>query len=276
MGQSNGTSTPSRAARGLTPTLRLLLFRARRTWGFRGATVLGGLGVVLGLVFLAIVRGARSASTEGALSALPSMFAHAVCWGIATLAVFGTEQRAYTRDHEDGIRSLLGARGYGRHYGFARVVTAVTSTAFISIGCTSVLAVATALAATGTGEAGRTWLAAFSAIVYSACFSVLLGTLGLAVLGGRGRGGGYLGLLTILVLPELLEPLSRRALRLPFGETVPVSLPSILNAVAKPASVANFVCGFSVACVVAGLGYAYAERERARIDREVRDAARPR
>ena len=275
MGQSNGDNTNARAAAGTrsagtAKVIRLLLVRTQRSWGFRIGGALGALAILGGLVLLTVVRGAHvtPGSGLGALPALPNLFAHGICWGVATLAVFGTEQRAFMRDHEDGIRGLLGSRGQDALYGRARLASAITSAAIISVGCTALLGIATALAATGTGEAIRTWQSAGSGILYSALFSIIMGTLALAVLGGRGRGGGYLGLVTVLVLPELLEPLTTRALPTELGHAIPISIPSILSAIARPTSAANFLAGICAAAIVVGLASAYGKRERLRVDAE--------
>lgn len=273
MGQSNGEFSSSS---GTAAVVRLLLLRARRSWGFRIAAILGALAVFLGLVLLTIVRGAHvsASSALGALPALPHLFAHAICWGVAPLGLFGTEQRAFVRDHEDGIRGLLGGRGKDALYGRARLVSSITTAATISVSFTALLAVATALAATGTGEAWRTWKSAGGGVLYSAVFAIVMGTLALAVLGGRGRGGGYLGLMTVLVLPELLEPLTTRALPAHLGQAIPVSIPSILSAISKPTSGTNFIAGLCAATIIVGLGYAYGKRERLRVDDEIAREAR--
>lgn len=253
-------------AEGAAPVYRLLATRTRESWAFRAAVVLGLLCALGALLFLSIVRGTHAGQESGALHALPHLFAQLICWGVSTLAVFATAQRAFLRDHEDGIRGLLRARGKDGHYELARVVVAVSHTAMISVVLTGILAIACALAATGTSEVAATWKSALGAIVYAALFAVVMGTLAVSVLGGRGRGGGYVALLLCLVLPELLEPLTTRALPAQMVHVLPLSIPSILRAVSAPTSAAQFIGGVCGAVVVLSLSFAHAKRERARVD----------
>ena len=76
------------------------------------------------------------------------------------------------------------------------------------------------------------------------------------------------GLVTVLVLPELLEPLTTRALPTELGHAIPISIPSILSAIARPTSAANFLAGICAAAIVVGLASAYGKRERLRVDAE--------
>jgi hypothetical protein len=84
---------------------------------------------------------------------------------------------------------------------------------------------ATAAAGPAKGAVAR---ASVAALVYAIAFSVTLGPLAMAALGGRTRGGGYLTLLAVLVVPELLSPWTRSLLPHAWGELT--SIPAALDA----------------------------------------------
>jgi hypothetical protein len=92
-----------------------------------------------------------------------------------------------------------------------------------------------------TGPVSAVARSSAAAVVFALFFAATIGPLAVATLGGRSRGGGYLGLLTVLVLPELLTPWTKDLL--PAGWRELTSIPAALEAVrsgvqaAGPASV---------------------------------------
>jgi hypothetical protein len=85
---------------------------------------------------------------------------------------------------------------------------------------------ATAFAGPEARAVARTSVAA---LAFALAFAVTLGPLSLAALGGASRGGGYLTLLAVLALPELLAPWTRNLLPDGWGELT--SIPAALEAV---------------------------------------------
>ncbi len=71
--------------------------------------------------------------------------------------------------------------------------------------------------------------ASAAALVYALAFSITMGPVAMAALGGRTRAGGYFALIAVLVLPELLAPWTRRLL--PDGWRELTSIPAALEAV---------------------------------------------
>lgn len=84
---------------------------------------------------------------------------------------------------------------------------------------------ATAVAGHAAEAIARASVAAF---VYALAFAVTLGPLVMAALGGRLRAGGYLALLAILAVPELLAPWTGALL--PRGWRELTSIPAALEA----------------------------------------------
>jgi hypothetical protein len=67
-----------------------------------------------------------------------------------------------------------------------------------------------------------------AALVYALAFAFTLGPVAIAALGARTRAGGYLTLLAVLVLPEILESYTARIL--PPGWHELTSIPAALGA----------------------------------------------
>jgi hypothetical protein len=161
---------------------------------------------------------------------------------------FGAAMRAVRRDREEGIVALARARGVSLGaYVRGRVGGLVVVLALVVGGATAVAGVV------GTSIARPWWPAArasIAALAYALAFAATLGPVALATLGGRSRSGGYLTLLAVLVLPEVLAPWTSALL--PEGWHELTSLPAALRAVrlgvANPAAM-----GAALARAIAGL-----------------------
>jgi hypothetical protein len=196
-----------------------------------GAMAKASLGVaaliVLGSVVTAMVI-ARGDHPEG-LASVPLVASSALAWGAGTLLAFASSVHAFRRDRDQGIRALISARArsdgeylWARVSGLTRVLAAVT------VGGTLLTGVAAGLAAQGGSVAWRTVESTGAAVAYSIAFAATLAPVGLATLGARSRVGGYLALMAVLVLPELLQgPLTRI---LPEGWGELASIPGALSA----------------------------------------------
>jgi len=88
-------------------------------------------------------------------------------------------------------------------------------------------------------------------MVYALAFAATLGPVAMAALGARTRSGGYLTLLGVLVLPELVSRWT--AALLPHGwhelTSIPAALAAVRAGVAAPATM-----GLPMARALAGLG----------------------
>jgi hypothetical protein len=206
----------------------------------RGGLVTIGLATAaFGAVVAAILavalrrRGAEGADGARALIGAASVV---IAWLAGATVAFGASLRAFHRDRDEGVLALIRARGgtLGEYLG-GRIGGLVLVLA-VSLGGATLVAALAAVSATGpTPGAARAFAAA---IAYVLAFSATVGPVAMAALGGASRGGGYLSLLGVLVLPELLSPWT--AGLLPSGWTELTSIPAALGAVragiAAPAS----------------------------------------
>lgn len=186
----------------------------------RVAVAIVGLEALAAIVF-AVAVGARRA-TE-----VPTASAVAIAWGGGVMLAFGAALRAVRSDHEEGVTALVRARGVAAgSYVRGRVGGLVLLLAFALGGATIVADVA-ALAAGGGGW--RVVTSGAAALVYVLAFAATVGPVAMAALGARSRAGGYVTLLAVLALPELLAQWTEDLL--PRGWTELTSIPAALAAV---------------------------------------------
>jgi hypothetical protein len=166
------------------------------------------LGIAGLTVFLAVTVPVALSRDEALppLAAVPAVGASALAWGAGVILAFAGAAHALRRDHDDGIRALLAARGsspdryvWGRVGGLALLLAIVVGGGTLVIGAVSILvarAAGLALEAVqGTG----------ASLVYALAFSLVLAPVSMAALGARSRIGGYAWLLAIVFLPELFQ-----------------------------------------------------------------------
>ncbi len=210
------------APRGRPRTLALGIWLTTRGALVRASlalTVLGALGSI-----------AAALATRGTptLAELPALASMGFTWGAGTSLAFGGALRALRQDRERGVIALARARGVGvGGYSIGRVGGLVAVLALAMGGATLVAGLA-ATAVAG-GEVLAVARASLAAFVYALAFAVTLGPVAMAALGGRSRAGGYLALVAVLVLPELLAPWT--AALLPSGWRELTSIPAALEAV---------------------------------------------
>jgi hypothetical protein len=128
------------------------------------------------------------------------------------------------------------ARGASRaDYVRGRVAGLVVVLALAVGGATLAAALA---AVSAIGPAAALTHAVAGAIAYSLAFSATLGPVALAALGGRSRAGGYLGLVGVLVVPELLSHWTAELLPGPWFEltSIPAALAAVRDGVAMPST----------------------------------------
>jgi hypothetical protein len=188
----------------------------------RASLVLSALSVV-GAVAAAVVVGRGDGS--GA-EHLPTIVAEVVSWVVGTTLAVAVAVHALRRDREEGVVALARARGIGAlayargRLGGLSVVLAV------GLGVPTVVA---ALGATSASHAAASVArSSLAALVYTAAFAATIGPVAMATLGARTRAGGYFTLLAVLVLPELLAPVT--AALLPAGWDELTSIPAALEA----------------------------------------------
>jgi hypothetical protein len=193
---------------------------ARISLGIGVAIVLGGLVTVI-----AVARGDHSDN----LANLPLLTSSALAWGAGTLLAFAAAAHAFRRDRENGIRALVSARARSdAEYLWARVIGLARALAWVTVSGTVIVGAAAALAARGGALAIRTLESTGASVAFSFLFAATLAPVALATLGARTRIGGYLALLFVLVLPELLSGWLSTALPEGWGELA--SIPGALGA----------------------------------------------
>lgn len=213
----------SPAAR-LPGTLAFCVWLAARGTLAATGLILVTLGAAASIVAaFAIARhGGRGAAQ------MPILATEGIAWSAGGALAFGAALRSLHNDREEGILSLLRARGasIGEYVG-ARVGGLVILLATAVGGATLVAGVAATSAAGATNrEALRSGVAA---LAYSMAFAATIGPVAMASLGARSRVGGYLALLAVLVVPELLAPWTSALL--PHGWHELTSIPAALDAV---------------------------------------------
>jgi len=93
------------------------------------------------------------------------------------------------------------------------------------------------IAATSVARpAGVAFRASLGAVAYAIAFAVTVGPIAMATLGARTRTGGYLALVGVLVLPELLSPWTGDLLPPGWREltSIPAALDALGSGVASP------------------------------------------
>ena len=230
-----GTSTIWRACGLLDPMLSVLRFvslarlgasRATEGWLAKAAvvaTVALALVLAVGMVVLAGDSGARRDVSRWPLAA-----ASIQVWGGGVLVAISASSQALVRDAREGVSDMVARCGsslnaylLGRVAGLALVLGVLASGGTLLVSFFLVLA-------SGSG-AGPILHATLAALGGAVAFSVTIAPLALAALGARSRLGGYLVLVLVLALPELLASLVAR--HLPSGWEELLSVPAAVSAV---------------------------------------------
>jgi hypothetical protein len=189
----------------------------------------GGV-TALGLVLAGAggVIGAAIAAAGHAPVRVPLWTAQGVAWGAGVTVAFGGALRAFRRDRNEGVLTLARARGVTlATYAQARVGGLV----LLLAAATAVPTIVAGLAATSFAHPALPALkATASGLAYGLGFAVTLGPVAMATLGARTKAGGYLGLLAVVVVPELLAPWTTKLL--PRGWHELTSIPAALEALA--------------------------------------------
>jgi len=237
--------------------LRTLALGVRLAW--RGALAIAGMCMAaLGaLVSVAVAAVLARRGGHGAAS-LPAVASSAIAWSAGVSLAFGVALRAIRRDHGDGVVALMRARGASLgEYVRARTAGLVVVLAVVIGGATLVAGLAAVSAAAAASETERAALAALAALVYALAFSGVVGPVALAALGARTRAGGYLTLLAVLVLPELVSRWTRALLPDGWGEltSIPAALGALRAGILSPyegaASAARALAGLLAVAGVA-------------------------
>ena len=160
---------------------------------------------------------------------VPLLASAALAWGGGFLLAFAAAAHALRRDRAEGIRELIVSRtttlrGYllARVGGLAALIALCVAGGTIFCGLVGIAAAAHAAAvlrmlhATGAG------------VAYSIAFSAVVAPVAFAALGARSRIGGYVFLICVVTIPELIVGMMGSAL--PESVADVLSIPSALAA----------------------------------------------
>jgi hypothetical protein len=181
-------------------------------------TALGGLASIAAVIAVGAGRGAAQ---------VPMLASEVIAWSGGMTLAFGAALRALRRDREEGLFVLARMRGVravdyvrGRVGGIVALLAVAVGGGTLMAGFAATAAAPDATAAVRASAAG---------LAYALAFAATLGTMSIAALGARTRTGGYIALLAVLAVPELLAPWTSALL--PAGWRELTSIPAALAAV---------------------------------------------
>jgi hypothetical protein len=189
-----------------------------------------GLAAVVGIAAVGMALAARGSQA----ARVPATASLVIAWSAGVMLAFGASLRAIPRDREEGVVTLLRARGVSATaYVQGRIAGLVVVLALAVGGATLAACVAATAVAHPPGAVLR---ASAAAMVYALAFSITLGPVAMAALGARTRAGGYLTLLAVLILPETIEGYTARILPRGWHEltSIPAALEAVRGAVLSP------------------------------------------
>src|SRR5580700_5645510 len=248
------------ASRGRPHTLALGIWLASR-----GALVVTGLVLSAIGAVAACVEAVAGTRWKGA--ALPAIAAHAIAWGAGVTVAFGAALHAVRRDRAEGVVALARARGANAADYVRGRVGGLIAVLAIAVGGGTL---ASGIAATSVAHpALATARATVGALAYSLAFAATLGPVALAALGARSRGTGYLALLAVVVIPELLSPWTSALL--PHGWNELTSIPAALDAIGSGAAspihgAMHLLRGLAMLAAVVGASLVVVAAQVSRVD----------
>jgi hypothetical protein len=230
------------------------------------ALVLGAV-TTFGMVTAAIVLGRQGA--DAPLAGLVGRTSSFLAWGAGLLLTFAATARALRRDREEGIWALARSRGASvAAYLSARLSGTALVVGVVVAGGTLITALTSALVA-ARGAILTTVQGGVASVAYGIAFAVTLTPVALAALGARSRGGGYLWLLAVLLIPELFIGWTARILPQGWGDlaSIPRALAGVRAALMPPGiDVWALARAVAVLVVVIGVALLVVRSQVARLD----------
>jgi hypothetical protein len=142
---------------------------------------------------------------------------------------FAASARAFPIDRQRGVRALIAARGRSDgEYLASRVLGVARTVAGVTVGGTLVVGLAAALGSGSRSLALRTLAGTGASLVFAIAFAATLAAVAMATLGARSRASGYLALIGVLVVPDVLA--SEASNLFPDGWADLASIPRALTA----------------------------------------------
>lgn len=178
--------------------------------------IITAIGLSLVAVLLA-ARGPQSPAHD-----VPLIASGALAWGGGFLLAFAAAAHALRRDRAEGIRGLFVARTTSlRGYLLGRIGGLAVLIAIVVAGGTLLCGLAAMGAASRVVSVPRILQATGAGIAFSIAFSAVVAPLAFAALGARSRIGGYLFLIGVVMVPELIV--------MGMGSALPESISDVLS-----------------------------------------------
>lgn len=225
----------------------------------------------IGLSLVAAVLAARGSQSPA--HEVPLLASSALAWGGGFLLAFAAAAHALRRDRAEGIRGLFVARTTSlRGYLVGRIGGLALLIAIVVAGGTLLCGLAAVGAASRAAAVPRILQATGAGIAFSVAFSAVVAPVAFAALGARSRIGGYLFLVGVVTVPELIVRAMGSSLPEAIGDVL--SIPSALSALRTslapgtedPYRAARAVVALTLAV---GLAVFLVRREAILVDREV-------
>jgi hypothetical protein len=224
--------------------------------------------VVLALLGLGFARRDDGAPVHD----VPLLASSALAWGGGFLHAVAASSGAFARDRTVGIRQLFVTRTTSiRGYVVGRV-GGLAAWLWIAVGGgTLAVSAITVLGATRPDAIPRTVEATIASLAFASAFALVLAPVAFATLGARSRGAGYLALLAVVVLPELVVEVLTGPL--PSEVTELCALPSALAALRSSLApngfdLLRFVRALVALAVFSAVAMFFARRGAALLERE--------
>lgn len=223
--------------RGIFALLSLGLRLARS--GFLAITsiVISVLTAIV-VAIVTIVLVAKN-TTTAPLHDMPIVASSAIAWGGGFTLAFASAAHALRKDRTEGLFHLVVDRTLSlRGYVVARACGLSLLLALVVAGGTAFCGLVAIIASARISAVPKTLQATVAAIVFSLAFAAIVGPVSLAALGARSRIGGYLFLIGVMVLPELLVGMLAHGL--PESVTELFTVPSALGALRSALAPGSF------------------------------------
>lgn len=160
---------------------------------------------------------------------VPLIASGALAWGGGFLLAFAAAAHALRRDRTNGIRELFVARTTSlRGYLVGRVGGLALLIALTVAGGTLFSGLAAMAMSSAAGSVPRILQATGAGIAFAFAFSAVVAPVAFAALGARSRIGGYLFLIGVVTVPEVIVMLMGSSL--PESVADVLSIPSALSA----------------------------------------------
>jgi hypothetical protein len=222
-----GHAVPKSAGRTKTTTLLALgMSLARRgIMPVASLVICVATTIVCALITLVLaLRGPQAPAHD-----VPLVASSVLAWGGGFLLAFSVAAHALRRDRKEGIRELFVSRTTSlRGYLLARVGGLAALIALCVGGGTLLCGLVGVAAASRLAGVPRMLQATGAGVVFSLAFAAVVAPVAFAALGARSRIGGYLFLVSVVVLPEAIVAMMGSAL--PESVSDVLSIPSALSA----------------------------------------------